>query len=81
MCIRDRLRTLMLSPEGAMLTNETVCEIMLSCLRICFETRLSGNAVIANCNFYMGLMKCCNHSCNTTYSKSMEILLAGTELD
>jgi hypothetical protein len=36
------LRTLMLSPEGTMLTNESVCEIMLSCFRICFESRLTG---------------------------------------
>ncbi|CAH2092601.1 unnamed protein product [Euphydryas editha] len=35
------LRTLMLSPEGAMLTDESVCEIMLSCFRTCFETRLT----------------------------------------
>lgn len=32
----------MLSPEGAMLNNETVCEIILSCFRICFEPRLTG---------------------------------------
>lgn len=37
------LRTLMLTPAGSMLTNESVCEIMQSCFRICFETRLSGN--------------------------------------
>lgn len=37
------LRTLMLSPEGSALSNESVCEIILSCFRICFETRLSGN--------------------------------------
>lgn len=36
------LRTLTLAPEGAMLTNESLCEIMLSCFRICFETRLNG---------------------------------------
>lgn len=36
------LRTLVLSPEGTMLTNESVCEIMLSCFRICFESRLTG---------------------------------------
>lgn len=36
------LRTLMLSPIGTTLTNDSVGEIMLSCLRICFETRLSG---------------------------------------
>ncbi|XP_061379178.1 Golgi-specific brefeldin A-resistance guanine nucleotide exchange factor 1 isoform X2 [Danaus plexippus] len=35
------LHTLMLSPEGAMLTDESVCEIMLSCFRTCFETRLT----------------------------------------
>ncbi|CAH2247878.1 jg12242 [Pararge aegeria aegeria] len=35
------LKTLMLSPEGAMLTDESVCEIMLSCFRTCFETRLT----------------------------------------
>ncbi|XP_050501190.1 Golgi-specific brefeldin A-resistance guanine nucleotide exchange factor 1 [Diabrotica virgifera virgifera] len=34
------LRTLTLSPEGTALTNESLCEIMLSCFRICFETRL-----------------------------------------
>lgn len=35
------LRTLMLNPEGSALTNESVCEIMLSCFRICFELRLN----------------------------------------
>ncbi|KAJ8916109.1 hypothetical protein NQ315_004476 [Exocentrus adspersus] len=35
------LRTLTLAPEGATLTNESLCEIMLSCFRICFETRLN----------------------------------------
>lgn len=35
------LRTLMLSPEGSALSNESVCEIILSCFRICFETRLN----------------------------------------
>lgn len=33
----------MLSPVGSLLTNETACEIMLSCFRICFEMRLDGN--------------------------------------
>ncbi|XP_038222593.1 Golgi-specific brefeldin A-resistance guanine nucleotide exchange factor 1 [Zerene cesonia] len=41
MKILQVLRTLMLSPEGAMLTDDSVCEIMLSCFRICFETRLT----------------------------------------
>ncbi|XP_069705453.1 Golgi-specific brefeldin A-resistance guanine nucleotide exchange factor 1 isoform X3 [Periplaneta americana] len=41
MKILQVLRTLMLSPEGTMLTNESVCEIMLSCFRICFESRLT----------------------------------------
>ena len=36
------LRTLLLTPAGTMLTNESVCEIMQSCFRICFEMRLSG---------------------------------------
>lgn len=35
------LRTLMLNPEGSALTNESVCEVMLSCFRICFEPRLN----------------------------------------
>ncbi|CAM1293367.1 GBF1 (predicted) [Pycnogonum litorale] len=35
------LRTLLLTPVGALLTNESVCEIMQSCFRICFEMRLS----------------------------------------
>ncbi|XP_075238410.1 sec7 domain-containing protein garz isoform X2 [Lycorma delicatula] len=39
MNILQVLRTLMMSPEGTLLTNDMVCEIVLSCLRICFETR------------------------------------------
>lgn len=42
MKILQVLRTLTLAPEGAALTNESLCEIMLSCFKICFETRLSG---------------------------------------
>ncbi|XP_014484038.1 PREDICTED: Golgi-specific brefeldin A-resistance guanine nucleotide exchange factor 1 [Dinoponera quadriceps] len=41
MRILQVLRALMLSPAGDYLSNESVCEIMLSCFRICFETRLS----------------------------------------
>ncbi|XP_059472257.1 Golgi-specific brefeldin A-resistance guanine nucleotide exchange factor 1 isoform X2 [Neocloeon triangulifer] len=41
MKILQVLRTLILHPGGVALTNESVCEIMLSCFRICFETRLS----------------------------------------
>lgn len=40
MKILQVLRTLMLSPVGPLLTNDSVCEIMLSCFRICFEMRL-----------------------------------------
>lgn len=36
------LKTLILGPEGSALTNESVCEIIMSCFRICFETRLNG---------------------------------------
>ncbi|XP_058825554.1 Golgi-specific brefeldin A-resistance guanine nucleotide exchange factor 1 isoform X2 [Topomyia yanbarensis] len=35
------LRTLMLSPEGSALSNESVCDIILSCFRLCFEPRLN----------------------------------------
>lgn len=42
MRILQVLRALMLSPAGDHLSNESICEIMLSCFRICFETRLSG---------------------------------------
>lgn len=42
MRILQVLRALMLSPIGDHLSNESICEIMLSCFRICFETRLSG---------------------------------------
>lgn len=42
------LRTLLLSPAGVLLTNESVCEIMQSCFRICFEMRLSGKFMPAN---------------------------------
>lgn len=41
MRILQVLRALMLSPAGDYLSNESICEIMLSCFRICFETRLS----------------------------------------
>lgn len=35
------LHTLMRNPEGSALTNESVCEMMLSCFKICFEPRLN----------------------------------------
>lgn len=35
------LHTLIKSPEGSALTNESVCEFMLSCFKICFEPRLN----------------------------------------
>lgn len=35
------LRSLLLSPVGVLLSNESVCEMMQSCIRICFETRLT----------------------------------------
>ncbi|KAL6443797.1 hypothetical protein ACFW04_001694 [Cataglyphis niger] len=41
MRILQVLRALMLSPASDHLSNESVCEIMLCCFRICFETRLS----------------------------------------
>ncbi|XP_067092095.1 Golgi-specific brefeldin A-resistance guanine nucleotide exchange factor 1 isoform X3 [Osmerus mordax] len=41
MKILQVLRTLLLTPVGGHLTNESVCEIMQSCFRICFEMRLS----------------------------------------
>lgn len=41
MKILQVLRTLLLSPVGVHMTNESVCEIMQSCFRICFEMRLS----------------------------------------
>lgn len=39
--VLEVLHTLMRSPEGSVLTNESVCEVMLSCFKICFEPRLS----------------------------------------
>ncbi|CAF3568134.1 unnamed protein product, partial [Rotaria sp. Silwood2] len=41
MRILQVLRSLLLSPIGSQMTNDTVCEILQSCFRICFETRLS----------------------------------------
>lgn len=35
------LRLLMVSPEGKFLSNESICEIMLSCFRICFEPKMN----------------------------------------
>ena len=37
----DVMRLLSLSSVGLFLTNESICEIMQSTLRICFEPRLS----------------------------------------
>ncbi|XP_075169478.1 sec7 domain-containing protein garz [Haematobia irritans] len=39
--VLEVLHTLMRSPEGSVLTNESVCEVMLSCFKICFEPRLN----------------------------------------
>jgi brefeldin A-resistance guanine nucleotide exchange factor 1 len=39
------LRSLLLSPVGSKMTNDSVCEILQSCFRICFETRLSGKEI------------------------------------
>uniref|UniRef100_UPI00358F0A71 Golgi-specific brefeldin A-resistance guanine nucleotide exchange factor 1 isoform X3 n=1 Tax=Myxine glutinosa TaxID=7769 RepID=UPI00358F0A71 len=41
MKILQVLRMLLLTEIGSHLNNESVCEIMQSCFRICFETRLS----------------------------------------
>lgn len=41
------LRTLLLGPVGHLLTNESVCELLNSSFRICFETRLSE--LLRNC--------------------------------
>ncbi|XP_058062506.1 Golgi-specific brefeldin A-resistance guanine nucleotide exchange factor 1 [Anopheles bellator] len=35
------LRTLVLSPEGSALSDESMCDIILSCFRLCFEPRLN----------------------------------------
>ncbi|XP_017476492.1 PREDICTED: Golgi-specific brefeldin A-resistance guanine nucleotide exchange factor 1 isoform X1 [Rhagoletis zephyria] len=40
-CVVEVLHTLMRSPEGSVLSNEAVCEVMLSCFKICFEPRLN----------------------------------------
>ncbi|CAF4255617.1 unnamed protein product [Rotaria sp. Silwood2] len=41
MRILQVLRSLLLSPAGSKITNDSVCEILQSCFRICFEIRLS----------------------------------------
>ncbi|XP_066598661.1 Golgi-specific brefeldin A-resistance guanine nucleotide exchange factor 1 [Prorops nasuta] len=41
MKILQVLKSLVLSPVGDYLSNETICEILLSCFRISFETRFS----------------------------------------
>jgi brefeldin A-resistance guanine nucleotide exchange factor 1 len=45
MRILQVLRSLLLSPVGSKMTNDSVCEILQSCFRICFETRLSGKSI------------------------------------
>ncbi|XP_073838721.1 Golgi-specific brefeldin A-resistance guanine nucleotide exchange factor 1-like [Musca autumnalis] len=39
--VEEVLHTLMRSPEGSMLINESVCEVMLSCFKVYFEPRLN----------------------------------------
>lgn len=39
--VLEVLHTLMRSPEGSVLSNESVCEVMLSCFKVCFEPRLN----------------------------------------
>ncbi|XP_067141452.1 Golgi-specific brefeldin A-resistance guanine nucleotide exchange factor 1 [Centruroides vittatus] len=41
MKILQVLRMLLLTPVGMLLSDDSVCEIMQSCFRLCFETRLS----------------------------------------
>ncbi|EDV36206.1 uncharacterized protein Dana_GF12843, isoform A [Drosophila ananassae] len=41
MRVIEVLHTLIRSPEGAALSNDTMCDVMLSCFKICFESRLS----------------------------------------
>ena len=57
------LRTLALSPEGSYLTYESMCEIVLSCFKICFESRLSGKFLP------------CNHVLNFILLSSLCIIL------
>jgi len=40
MRVIEVLHTLIRSPEGAAVSNESMCEVMLSCFKICFEPRL-----------------------------------------
>jgi len=49
------LRSLLLSPVGSQMTNDSVCEILQSCFRICFETRLSGmnNSLSFSAGFFI----------------------------
>lgn len=55
MRILQVLRTLTLAPVGIHLTNESLCEIMLSCFRICFETRLNGNTIYNNMIIHLSI--------------------------
>lgn len=41
MRVIEVLHTLIRSPEGAAVSNESMCEVMFSCFKICFEPRLS----------------------------------------
>ena len=41
MKILQVLRTILLTPVGACMSNEAVCELMQTCFKICFEMRLS----------------------------------------
>lgn len=41
MRILELLRSVLLADSGRLLSNESVCEMLQACFRVCFETRLS----------------------------------------
>ena len=71
MKILQVLHTLMLSPVGPLLSNESVCEIMQSCFRICFESRLSGECeCVLHTHGHKNVLQSHSHMCVLTHANT-----------
>ena len=79
LCGQQVLRSLLLSNVGRLLSNESVCEVMQSCFRICFEMGLSellrrqAQATLTDMIFHLfsQLPELLVSGCNTVLSTSV----------
>uniref|UniRef100_A0A1A9ZR77 SEC7 domain-containing protein n=1 Tax=Glossina pallidipes TaxID=7398 RepID=A0A1A9ZR77_GLOPL len=87
--IVEVLHTIMRGPEGSVLTNEAVCEVVISCLRICFDQkynellRRSAEQALKDMVLllFMRLPQFSEDSKDTGLSKKMQMMTAAIEKD